>query len=230
MTELEFEKACRGPEFPVHGEYAWHTAGTPALYGIEYAFYNLGEPNEYPQNPGTGTFGNASWEYTTGHKFDWADPTVITHPNRLDGPVRAGIFATSTSNRINAGASYYGILDLSGGVNERCVTLGKIQGRVFRGTHGDGKLTEAPFNQGNATNLDWPGILANRLDDGVITFTGSGYKGQDYNDGRDFLKVSDRTFAAHDPYVPGDVGPDTQYVSSGSGNIGSGFRCVRTAE
>ncbi len=223
MTELEYEKACRGPEVPVANEYAWHTANIYGNSTTQYDFNNLGQPNEYPQIVGTGIYANASYEYTTGH-------VDATHPTRFDSPIRCGIFATATSNRINAGASYYGILDLAGGMAERCVTLGEIEGRIFHGTNGDGTLTVAPNNQGNATNDDWPGISSSQPGDGVIIQAGSGFKGGDWNDGLENLKVSNRVFAAQDIYVPANVGPGTAHVSSGSGNIGSGFRCVRTAD
>lgn len=50
------------------------------------------------------------------------------------------------------GASYYWVMDLSGSVWERVVSAGHPAGRAFRGTHGDGVLSEA----GDATNDDWP--------------------------------------------------------------------------
>ncbi len=215
MTELEYEKACRGPENPIGNEYAWHTNNIFGLANIPYILNYPGEPIEYPQNPGTGaTDGNAAYEYTTGHIDE-------LNPNRLDGPLRSGIFATSSSSRVNAGASYYGILELSGGMNERCVTIGRIKGRKFSGTHGDGYLTIAPNAEGNATNLDWPGIQSELPNDGVVIREGSGFRGGDWNDVFTRLRVSDRHYAAEDPFLTNDLR---------RGNIGSGFRCVRTAE
>lgn len=54
------------------------------------------------------------------------------------GPLRVGIFATPTSDRVTAGASYWGILDLSGNVAERVMSVGIPAGREFTGAHGDG--------------------------------------------------------------------------------------------
>jgi len=209
MTELEYEKACRGPETPVASEFAWHTN---SLYGYSegpYYFTDFGGPNEYPTNPSTGTKGNAAWQYTTGHKDQ--------NPDRIDAPVRTGIFATSTTNRVLSGASYYGIMELSGNLNERFVTIGDGLGRKFRGTNGDGVLATSPTEQiGNATNADWPGISINQETYGsTLIRNGSGYRGGDWNDGSGRLQVSDRYIAACDIFGP---------------NIGSGFRCVRTAE
>lgn len=220
MTELEFEKTCRGPEIPVAEEYAWHTTNIFGDYNTNYTFNNLGTANEYPQNPGTGIYGNSGYEYTIGHQFDYGD-TVITHLGRLNGPLRAGIFATSTSNRINAGASYYGVMELSGGQAERCVTIGKLEGRHFSGTHGDGILTTPPFQAGNATNNDWPGFSDSQSGDGVVGREGSGFRGGDWNDPSYRLWVSNRDIAAEDTYYS---------WNPRLGNPGSGFRCVRTAE
>lgn len=216
MTELEFEKACRGAEMPVADEYAWHTTDIFGEYNTSYTFNNLGEATEFPLNPGTGIFANCAYEYTVGHKYDYGD-TLINHPNRLDGPLRAGIFATSSSIRINSGASYYGVMELSGNQAERCVTIGVIEGRNFRGTHGDGLLNM----KGNATNLDWPGIIASQSGDGVIIPLGSGFRGGDWNDPVFRLRVSNRDIAAEDIYI---------YSDEIRGNPGSGFRCVRTAK
>jgi hypothetical protein len=135
--------------------------------------------------------------------------------------VRTGIFATSFSNRVNSGASYFGVLDLTGGQNERCVTIGVIEGRRFQGTHGDGKLSNTPPNIGNATNTDWPGISITQPEAGVIGRIGSGYRGGDWNDPIWALRVSNRYIAAEDPFYTDNPR---------NGMPASGFRCVRTAE
>ncbi len=210
MTELEFEKACRGTEYPVNNEYAWHTTGIYGNYDTEYIFTNpdtIGTINSFPQNPGSGIYGNAQYKFTTGHD------------TQHDAPLRCGMFATSSSDRVYSGASYYGILELSGSMTERIVTIGHSQGRAFQGTHGDGYLTSSNTIKGNATNLDWPGIVVGEENDGVKSKNGSGLKGGDWNDDAPRLTVSDRAMAGDDPYH-----------EHGYGNIGSGFRCVRTAE
>ena len=68
------------------------------------------------------------------------------------GPFRAGIYATSSSTREWAGASFWGILDLSGSLWEYALTLGNVTGRAFTGLHGDGKLTA----DGYADVAFWP--------------------------------------------------------------------------
>jgi formylglycine-generating enzyme required for sulfatase activity len=87
-----------------------------------------------------------------------------------------GIFAAHASNsgRITAGATYWGIMEMSGNCWERCVTVGRPEGRNFQGTVGDGNLTAA----GNATNTDWPGYTAGI---GVNKALGCGYRGGGFN-------------------------------------------------
>lgn len=68
------------------------------------------------------------------------------------------------------GASYYWVMDLSGSLWERVITVGHEKGRNFKGTHGDGILSE----QGNATNKNWP--LGDE-DHGGIGFRGGGFYG-----------------------------------------------------
>ncbi len=139
MTELEFEKACRGPLKPVPDEYAWGTAGivgginTPTVKYQPVDRYTLrgaGQPDERVawkgRNGPDATRGNAIWDGS-------ARP--------IRGPVRAGIFATPDSGRVAAGASYWGIMELSGSLAENAVTVGCDAGRRFAGTHGNGTLS-----------------------------------------------------------------------------------------
>lgn len=137
MTELEFEKACRGPESPQANEYAW---GSVSIYGSAYGLTNGGQPDAVITNSGSGT-GNASYDMTDGD---------------LNGPLRCGIFAASTSGptRAEAGATYYGMMEMSGNLYERPVAFGNVGGRTFRGTHGDGKLAADGSVDGNS---DWKG-------------------------------------------------------------------------
>ncbi|MFN9998336.1 MAG: SUMF1/EgtB/PvdO family nonheme iron enzyme, partial [bacterium] len=115
MTELEFEKACRGNITPTSGEYPWGTATAVKPTGIN----NTGNASEIASN------GSANIAF---------DISSI-------GPVRTGLFATGSSNRNGSGAGYYGNMDLGGNLWERVVTLGNNAGRAFSGSHGNGTLT-----------------------------------------------------------------------------------------
>ena len=173
MTELEFEKACRGLETPVANEYAW---GTATVAGDEYTLGNPSANNEgIASNYSTST-GNASYDITDGS---------------IDGPLRVGIFAANADNqgRITAGASYYGIMELSGNLWERAVTVGNATGRDFTGLHGNGALS----TNGHANETAWPGLTSGE----VTGATGSGFRGGYWSGNATSLRVSDRLYAPY---------------------------------
>ena len=140
MSELEYEKSCRGPVFPVLGENA---AGTTALAAYSYSIINQGAANESVSSY-SGSVLNANITYNT---------TSIGG----NSPNRVGMHATPYANRISAGAGYYGCLDLSGNIEEYAVTTSNAAGRSFTGLNGDGNL-----NSNGDANVDyWPGINGN---------------------------------------------------------------------
>lgn len=163
MTELEYEKACRGTASPVANEFAW---GASTINGNFYSLSNQGNSNETI---------STNYNYSTGNAIH---STSVQQDNK--GPVRNGIFATSNSTRVQAGASYYGIMDLSGNVWERAVTIGNADGRNYSGIHGDGKYN-FDFDSNN-----WPGISA----------VGSGYRGGTWDNEYSVARVSNRLSAA----------------------------------
>jgi len=172
MTELEFEKVCRGPNSAVAGEYAW---GNANIAGSVYTLSNDGQYNEaIASNYASDPTGNASDSTTDGS---------------IDGPLRCGIFATSSSTRAEAGASYYGVMEMSGNLWERSVTLGNSDGRSFLGSHGDGSLS----TNGHATNSDWPGESGGE----VTGAAGAGCRGGYWCGVTAYLRVSDRHYAAY---------------------------------
>jgi uncharacterized protein (TIGR02145 family) len=178
MTELEFEKAARGPAVPVTNEYAW---GTPHIAANAYTLVHPGEENEGISDGfmASDSIGNAIYQSTVQ---GMTDPT---------GPARVGIFAAHQDNtgRVSAGASYWGVMELSGNVVERVVTVGNETGRSFTGLHGDGMLTEEGF--GNVA--DWPGGGIN----GITGAAGSGFRGGDWLTGElRVLRISGRDIAA----------------------------------
>jgi hypothetical protein len=61
----------------------------------------------------------------------------------LNHPLRAGIFATSTTNtRYFSGASYYGIMDMTGNLEERVSAVTTLSGVAYsRFMHGNGELS-----------------------------------------------------------------------------------------
>ena len=176
MTELEFEKACRGPVAPVVNEFAW---------------------------------GNGSWTAVTnffdvdGSGTEIADPSTANcnGNNKIPGPVRCGIYATSVSGRSNAGATYWGIMEMSGDLYEMTVSVGSAAGRQFTGIHGDGMLNP----DGSANCGLWPNTSA----------TGAGTRGGSWAWSVNSFGVSYRSYA--------------NWALSGRGNAGGNVRFVRTA-
>lgn len=106
MSELEYEKACRRfyPQLPDKGEYAWNTnSGVNRLNSLGDLSYR-GDQREqavsYLKNVNSGT------------------------TNGINGPVRCGLFATSATNQTQAGATYWGVMEMSGNLKELCVSVG----------------------------------------------------------------------------------------------------------
>lgn len=153
ITELEYEKAARGPVAILSGEYAWGSTSITACSTISGS-----------ESGGTETCSTASANINYNN-------TTFTGGDGGTGPLRVGIFATSsTTTRATSGAGYYGNLDLSGSVWEHTVTVGNYVGRVFRGSHGDGTVTND--SSADATNVDWPGNVP-----GMGAAAGSGLRG-----------------------------------------------------
>ncbi|MFP4472396.1 MAG: SUMF1/EgtB/PvdO family nonheme iron enzyme [Candidatus Omnitrophota bacterium] len=173
MTELEFEKAARGPLDPVYGEYAW---GSTNLTQAEGPIQDAGQVTEVPSTSGSG-LANYSGSGTD-----------------ISAPLRVGFAATSATSRATAGAGYYGNMELNGNIYDEVVTVGNSTGRSFEGSHGDGILTTTSSYEGNATNTDWPGIDGTTAR-GVTGATGAGLRGGTYDTSAANLAISNRTYA-----------------------------------
>lgn len=166
MTELEYEKACRGGVAPVPNEFPWGTAG---IATSAYTLANAGAANEGIATNYSSSAGNTSYNSTDGTN---------------DGPLRVGIFAANGSNagRVTAGASYYGIMELGGDLWERAVTVQGADGRTFTGVHGNGALA----SDGLPDAFAWPD---------PTTPNGSGFRGGSWSSGSSDLRTSDRFIA-----------------------------------
>jgi formylglycine-generating enzyme required for sulfatase activity len=173
MTELEFEKACRGTKAAVANEYAWGSTTITQATGI----INSGTANETPSNS--------------------AANCVYNFNENVEGPMRAGCMTSGT--RQSTGATYYGIMEMSGNLWERAVTVGNSTGRSFTGTNGNGTIDAS----GNANVTNWPGTDA----------VGSGFRGGNWIGNEIRCLVSDRVYAGST-----DDGRRSD----------SGFRCLRS--
>ncbi|NME70213.1 SUMF1/EgtB/PvdO family nonheme iron enzyme [Flammeovirga aprica] len=177
MTEMEYEKACRGTQTPVALEYAW--GSTDINDGSEYTIDN----------------GQTDSEVVASSSYSASSGNIVmsaTAPDSGTGnhkPLRVGIFATSGASRVSSGATYYGIMNMSGNVTELVVTVSVEPGRSFDGSHGSGALD----NVGNYTNTGWP----NTAVDASATDYGYGSRGGAYVFPSSFGYVSTRNYVAY---------------------------------
>lgn len=171
LTELEYEKACRGIQLPVAGEFAW---GNTLLHNVPYSVTFANFADEIVS--ASVVAGNANW----GNTFPFA-------PH--NGPLRNGVFATAVSNRMTSGGSFYGVMEMSGNLFERVVNT--FNGAIFNGAHGNGVLT--PSGYANAGAASWPGFNNGTFSiDGGATATGLCTRGGSWNIGIAFLQISNR--------------------------------------
>lgn len=132
MTELEFEKICRGPEASQPLELAWGNEQVvntlqPNLSATEdEAVFDAIPPG----------FGIANYGYCLP-----------------SGPLRCGFAGKSTTTRAASGAAYYGAMEMSGNLWEWCVNVSE-KGLAFDGEHGDGELT----TNGDANAAHWEAV------------------------------------------------------------------------
>ncbi|MCZ2355067.1 MAG: hypothetical protein LC115_00005 [Bacteroidia bacterium] len=139
MSELQFEKACRGLGPVVSGEFAW---GTTNIYQGTVISTTI------PSENGTEVFLN-----TPTSNCNYYYDAFTGGGDGGYGPVRVGMNALPTSStREAAGASFYGIQDLTGNVGEYCVAASG-QSLGYLGSWGDGNIDNAT---GVHTQGDWP--------------------------------------------------------------------------
>jgi hypothetical protein len=195
MCELQFERMNRGhtsagPNAAVYGEYAW---GTNTVYSAApYALTSSGAAGEAASNSST-TLGNG-----------------VYSSNSPGGPIRSGMFATANSKRIKAGASFFGIMEMSGNLNEYCITMGNAAGRSVRFIpNGNGNISadgNAQLSVGGAGF--WPGMEGNASTSVVNTCSGtcevtsSGgmmLRGGSFADISSYMSISDRAGGGFTP-------------------------------
>lgn len=141
MTELEYEKACRGANnLPVPLEFAWGNTTISPISNVS----NPGQSDE--------TWGSGNANYSGGPNYG----------------MRCGALANGSSTRTSSGATFYGIMEMSGNMSELVVDAGSTGGRAFNGLHGDGML--------NANALsDVPNWQTDVNNNGAMSTRGGGY-------------------------------------------------------
>ena len=154
ITELEFEKAARGPLPPMYKAFRqnnntnWNADTTSNWSGFDWAWGNdstiartqnmMNSQFTFsgPEN-GTEFFSN----YNIFKRYNNPMMYGTSGGDGGSGPYRVGIFATDTSSRISSGATYYGIMDFSKNVAQLVVSVGSVRSRTLSyKKHGDGML------------------------------------------------------------------------------------------
>lgn len=136
FTELEFEKACRGHKRVMRGEMAWgERLGVPVA--ATNPFKNAGLANEEATD--------ATANYLETGKAPWV--------------MRVGAFAKDSTTRYESGGAYYGVMNMSDNLWERCVNVSTDLGRSFVPNHGDGLVSM----MGAADVVGWPGAAGGGL-------------------------------------------------------------------
>ena len=172
MSEMEFEKICRGPNAAAANEKAWGTS--------------LVTDGNTVVNDALGNEG-LSEVIAAGSGLANCNITSVAP----QGVVRCGFAAKAGTTRLEAGATFYGVMEMSGNVSEFVMGVGGA-GTNFNGTaHGDGNLQFTP-NEGLSDVTGWINQAATT---NQAAGAGATYRGGGYNDAAAQLSVSDRTYA-----------------------------------
>jgi formylglycine-generating enzyme required for sulfatase activity len=189
ITEMEYEKICRGPGLS-NGEYAWGTTNITAGTTIGIV----------PED-GTEVFTNPNANCTY-------NDVTYTGGDGGRGPVRVGIHAkVGSTSREASGATYYGVLDMSGNVWEMVVMVSDPSGGTtgsptYDGKWGDGVLDWAT---GQANESTWP--LGNP--------GGFGFRGGSWAHAWEALRVSARWCSRPGHDCSGNRNPSVRHEHHG---------------
>ncbi len=97
MSELEYERACRAPfpQTPKAREYVWNDDAIGSVRKVSGL--------------------NASGKET---EVASSANSNVNYDNGVTGPVRCGLFAKTNTNQADAGATYWGVMEMAGNVRE----------------------------------------------------------------------------------------------------------------
>lgn len=190
MTELEYEKICKGTDiiFP-GGMYAWGTTTA-----IKADTIRLGPEDGTDTVKDVGANINAYYVYTNcgfwGNYFRIVGGDAGNYTTCQYGPIGCGIFARDATNktREETGATFYGVMEMSGNVAEWCIGIADATVRsTYTGIWGDGVPSDAT---GRYDTPNWPNI-------DTVSPYGQAIKGGSWASDLPYCRVSDRTYASY---------------------------------
>lgn len=183
LSELEYEKACRGPLDFVPDELAFGTGNSSDITECETITGATPGVEVTTDNSNCHIY---ITQYTiSGGQFDTGGGSYANQ-----GPVAAGIFARGPNfTRIGTGATYYGVMEMSGNVYEQCIQVNTSNSNnspsAYDGIWGDGQL----LSSGIYDVVNWP-------TSGYYI-----YRGGSYRNNQDRARVSDRYYRARSSYT-----------------------------
>lgn len=173
ITELEYEKACRGPlpptfkAYPLNNNYS-NSDTTSSWSGFDWAWGNdttlasirdigMGNVNNILQyngiENGTEIFSNYNIykRYINPiYSSNTMNGKTFSGGDGGDGPYRVGIFANDTTSRVSSGATYYGIMDFSKNAAQLVISIGGPSSRTLSyKKNGDGYLNAQGTSDAN---------------------------------------------------------------------------------
>ena len=222
MTDLEYEKACRGFDVAFPEQKAWGTAAVTEAMTVSAGPETGAETVVGP----SGSIANAHYRgSSSSHDGGDVDESFTPSPLWINyGPLGCGIFARSSpiNDRLNTGATYWGIMEMAGNLWEFVLPTtdrtGKKSGytdiNFYDGQWGDGQLIES----GGYTAHDVPGWPL--INSPQPNYTGGlGRMGGSYEDYDSDLEISERS--------EGDYALDDGRDTSKSSEDDRGIRGVR---